>query len=243
VTTCSTAILHVDKDPWRRANLITMRKGLRSMSGLHVQNDGATRRGNATTWIAAITAGLRQGADYLCVMQDDLLILPPDLWTEATPAVEKHPDDFVSLCYLWKNQVEFAERGHRWIRTVGGSWTYALIAPPALWQQLLDYHYAYTPRTRPEGSRAEPAGDDNILSHFMVHEDIAVWNTIPSLVQHIGDRKSLMGHGNAPALRRSKAPWTEPITNWHDSNPPTVRLATPTWFAGYKDPEELLKHG
>ena len=154
-----------------------------------------TKRAWKRLWVTTGTHAL--------VLQDDML---PCLgfYSLATAAIEANPS--VPICFFTMRRMTLVEPARR----AGLSWAAApdvaiggsTVMPMHLLEDFLKW----------EARNVDPAypHDDGRLCLWAIDTKRLIWVTIPSLLQHVGD-KSTLGHGG---LDRT--------AGWYEDNPPDI---------------------
>ncbi len=175
--------------PARADRIAPILAGLEGFSRAQVVTDTQS----AGVWPTAKRAwrAIRHGATHHLVLQDDV-VLCRDFTQAATKALEARPD--VPVCfYANRLAVDQARaQGSSWAVIADGAWGQAICLPVGLVEDFL----AWEARTvRPD---FQPY--DSRVAMWAVRTRRPFWCTVPSLVEHDGDKESLLGH-HAPRPR------------------------------------------
>jgi hypothetical protein len=144
-------------------------------------------------------ANLRNAWLSLPQEADACMIIEDDVWPclDFLPTVAHALDTLYGLkgpvpaCFYctWKEPMDKAQaRGHLWMRINGGMWGQITILPPHMIRPFIrwvDGHWLYSSKHDGDGR----------LTMFLLAQQIPVYVSSVSLVEHIGYADSLLGHG------------------------------------------------
>lgn len=205
------AVTHVPDDPRRRADLINLKRRIPNRA-LEIVQD-RNRQGVWPTTKQAWKRLWMGGGTHLLVLQEDMLPCV-GFYDIASAALEANPD--VPVCFFTSRESTLVTPA----RTAGVPWAAAYDAavggatafPVHLLASFLKW----------EASNVDPAypHDDGRVCMWAVDTKRLIWVTVPSLVQHMGSHRSLLGHGG---LDRTAA--------WYADNPPEI-----DWTKGLHQP-------
>lgn len=154
-------------------------------------------------------------ATHLLIVQDDAAPCA-NFRARAHDAIEQHPDTLVTF-FLAGAPIRSARlamharhRGEHWTLMASGDWTptVALVWPTPVIARFLAFV-----AERPAIVRT---GDDNVVGLFTRLENLPVWATVPSLVEHPDVEPSLIGRKASGGKNRMRTA----------ANPPAPGLAT-----------------
>lgn len=151
------------------------------------------RRAPIRTYLACLRA-FPADAAALLVVQDDARPCE-NFRARAEQAVRERPNSLVALFLAGAPQrsARLAQQAHRrgesWVRMEARDWTptVALVWPRQYAERFLDWATAY------RGKNPKPIGDDNVVGAWTTAENVPVWATVPSLVEHPDVEPSLIG--------------------------------------------------
>lgn len=187
----SLAVMHAAFDAERRAMLISLERALGGRVGLDSHTHGwnyikdTARDG---VWPTARRAWLdyrRFDATHHLVIQDDIAVCR-DFLASVNVAVDAMPYAPISFFDLSRTITDAEAKGVNWATRRSLSMAQAvvipvpMIAPAVRW---IDQHV-----------KAGTEGDDERFSMYFLSHDITVWYTVPSLVEHVDNGVSLLGH-------------------------------------------------
>jgi hypothetical protein len=187
----SLAVMHASFDSERRAMLISLERALGGRVGLDTYTNGwnyikdGSRDG---VWPTARRAWLdyaRYDTSHHLVIQDDIVVCK-DFLASVRAALEAQPHHPVSFFDLSRTITDAQAKGLSWAVRRSLSMAQAVAIPtkyiqPAI--RWIDQHVKPT---------AE--GDDERFSAYFLTHGIDVWYTVPSLVEHVDNGRSLLGH-------------------------------------------------
>jgi hypothetical protein len=137
-------------------------------------------------------------------LQDDV-ILHPDFGT-GFPEIVKHITsgrmNAVSLFAPPRKQIkEWFESGYNFVENYKFLWAQALVLTPQFVEGLLGFAAGQSTRH-----------DDTVLGEYSQLSGMAIWNCLPSLVQHDLEVKSAMGTGvSCGGIRRETVVWEQTV--------------------------------
>lgn len=166
------------------------------------------KRAPIRTYLACLRA-MPPWASHSLIVQDDVR---PCTWFRghAVAAIRERPESIVAL-FLGGAPVRSARlaqqahrRGERWSRLHRSDWcpTVATVWPRSVAQAFLDFAVARPPTG---------TGDDSVVGEFVRANDVPVWVTVPSLVQHPDVEPSLIGRRAGAGRNRMRVAAVPPV--------------------------------
>lgn len=200
----SVAIIYAPWDTARQRNSIRLSQTLDSMG---ITNERVRAKQDESLWETAQRAWRQTPATatHRLLFPDDVDIVD-NFGRLATDALAERPKSPVSFFLLHSDIVaEARERGVSWA-TTGGAWGQAICLPTEYIDQMLTWC--------DESVKPDVTHDDVTVSVWAMYDlDEQFWNTVPSLVEHIGADDSLLG--NQPPIDRTAA-WYDPDVTHDD---------------------------
>lgn len=187
----SLAVMHASFDADRRAMLLGLERALGGRIGLDTHTDGwnyvkdGSRDG---VWPTARRAWLdyrRWNTTHHLVIQDDIAICR-DFLPSVKAALEAQPDHPVSFFDLSRSITDAQAKGVSWAVRKSLSMAQAVAIPTAMIGPAVDWIDTHI--------RPTAEGDDERFSAYFLSHKIEVWYTVPSLVEHVDNGVSLLGH-------------------------------------------------
>jgi hypothetical protein len=148
------------------------------------------------------------------VLQDDMLPC-----TNFIPAlhqiIQLKPSEIIHLFACNRAIDQALKEGKHWHTMPGGSWGGSIILPREHfeWYKWVDQHCL----------NFHKHSDDTRLDHYAMCHQKLIWNVAPSLIEHIGYDKSLIGN--------SRGDWRKSIKYIGDRDPLTI-----DWSQGMNNP-------
>jgi len=131
---------------------------------------------------------------HILLLQDDLLLCKNFL-EGLYKVVEANPGECICLCGRDQSIRSARNRGIHWSAVRFGSWGQANIMPVSMIKDFLEWCKRYT--------RPDYRHDDTILAYYLEYTQRRLWCTAPSLVEHLGATRSVIGASN----KRKVATW------------------------------------
>lgn len=215
------AIMHT---PWVEARRLNVRTLLRRLQqdpdiGHFEVIDDKSRAGPWVTAQKAWLAGILAGGDYHAVIQDDVAI-PVGFGGAVKRAIDVFPDHPIGL-YMG-GQKEFRDakdRGCRWIRKPEGVYGQGIVLPTGTIGEMIRWCQRYV---KPEW----PHDDYRIGLWIEYGLKRPAMMTIPTLVDHLDNLDSVMGHGKGiHAGKRHSAYYLDDVTDVDFEVDDTARIA------------------
>lgn len=121
------------------------------------------------------------------VLQDDMMPCKNFIPT-LYEIIRLNPDKIIHIFASNKAVMDALDQGKRWYTTPDGSWGGSVILPRKHfgWCQWADEHF----------NDFSPICDDTRMDYYAICNQELIWSVAPSLIEHIGYDKSLIG--NAP---------------------------------------------
>lgn len=168
------------------------------------------------------------------VLQDDMM--PCRNFIPALyEIIRVKPEQIVHIFASSKRVIEALDAGKHWYTTPDASWGGSIILPRKHfgWCEWADRHL----------QDFSPICDDTRLDHYAICNQEPIWSVAPSLIEHIGYDKSLIG--NSPLTWRMSSKYIgddDPMSiDWHKgADDPLV--FDKTWGTCYDDLDIHLKH-
>jgi hypothetical protein len=138
--------------------------------------------------------GTPDGASHRLILQDDL-ILCRDFYVGACRALRARPASPIAF-YANVKKIETARAaGSSWAR-VSDIWGQAQCLPTPYIPKFLEWADQH------EKPKLDPKCDDWLVTEFCRKHRLPVWATVPSLVEHAGASRSLIGFSNKTKVAR-----------------------------------------
>jgi hypothetical protein len=190
----SIALWHAPFDAQRRAWLTQICRKLGDTSKLErfVVSRDVTPSGCRLSWRRAAMM-LAPGATHHLVLADDMLPCIGFI-DHALTALAAKPDVPVCFFSMRKSQDEARAKGASWIISPEGAWGGAFLMPAEMTRDYLKWERV--------SIRDEYRTADRPVALYLMDNGIKVWQTYPSLLQHIGAPTSLVGHANKNRVTR-----------------------------------------
>ena len=187
----SVSIMHAAFDGERRAMLIGLLRALggrelldRETIGWSVTKDGS-RDGVWPTARRAWLDSLRYPSTHHMVIQDDIAVCK-DFIRAVKEALEMQPKQPVSFFDLSRAIADAAAKDVSWATRKSLSMAQAVVIPTQMIRSAVTWIDANVKPT------AE--GDDERFSAYFLTHGIEIWYSVPSLVEHVDNGRSLLGH-------------------------------------------------
>jgi hypothetical protein len=168
------------------------------------------------SWRMCWIAGLHIGADHVLVIQDDVLPCR-DFLGGVQQAIQRRPEDILRFFTVRGIQAKALEAHKSWIRSKT-TWVQALVIPSSA--RLPDFLEWSAAHIDPDYYSC-----DRRLTCYQLKKCIPAFVTAPSLVEHVGSSRSLIGHGKLPKPRLASRFIGEDVS-----------ALTIDWDAGLNDP-------
>jgi hypothetical protein len=154
--------------------------------------------------------GLETGADYLCQLQDDVLV-SPHFWPELHAMIAAVPDQVIGLEAAHPRGRQLARAGIRWYTTADFLVGVAYVLPRAFLDAFLDWR-AHELR---DGWVID---EDMLIGLFCLVTGRMIYHPIPTVVDHDVSLASNYGHENH-SHRRPSVTWENfepagPVASW-----------------------------
>lgn len=195
------SVWHAPWDAKRRANLAQIQARL---SPWIIKSPGAswgdayrviwkvandTQHSGWHTFRRAVINGILTNSTHVLILADDMLPCQGFLQL-AQAAIACHPESPMCFFSMRGSQLRAQERGCHWVISPEGWWGGASLLPTQMWEDFLAW----------ERANIDPAykSSDRRVSLFCMQRKLDIWQTVPSLLQHMDPSTSLYGHaGNA----------------------------------------------
>ena len=142
-----------------------------------------------TCWIT----GLLTKSTHHLVLQDDV-ILCDDFLKSTLKCIQVYPKSPIGLYVNRKIAEEARSKDYRWVQIPDGVWGQAIILPNFLISRFLDWEKKHIlPHFK---------HDDSRLAMFLVDQKIPAMCPMPSLVNHDGAERSIVGQSNKNKIAR-----------------------------------------
>ena len=124
-------------------------------------------------------------ATHHIVLQDD--VLPCQDFVEGLEAALTACPE-VPVCVFSRRKIihKSVEKGHSWVKLGDGCWGQGTCFPVSLIEPFFRWEW--------EHIHSFFKWDDARMALFCIYHDMPVWCTVPSLVEHVGHAKSLVGN-------------------------------------------------
>ena len=137
-------------------------------------------------------------ATHHLVIEDDLIFCR-DFMDGVRAAIEMQPYAPISFYANRKECQEAHDQGKSWVLIPDGTWGQAVCLPA---QMARDFTAWCDRRISPEAPKGEHVYLDSFLALYLMEIKKAAWCTVPSLVDHAGANRSLIGIGHAQKRAR-----------------------------------------
>jgi hypothetical protein len=127
----------------------------------------------------------RTEATHALFLQEDILLCENFL-PAVQRTVEVYPDDIISYYCPRKICTVEHQNGRSWVAIRGGIWGQAMLYPVRHIPAILDWCASTLTDNYPH--------DDTAITAYCLDKGIRAMITIPSLVEHVGYDRSLLGH-------------------------------------------------
>ena len=142
-----------------------------------------------TCWVA----GMLSKSTHHMIIQDDVIICN-DFLPATLKCIETFSESPIGLYANRKICEEAREKDYRWVQIPDGVWGQGIILPKNLIQQFLEWEHKHI--------KAEFKFDDSRLAMFLVEKKIPVMCPMPSLIEHDGAERSIIGISNKNKVAR-----------------------------------------
>ncbi len=178
-------------------------------------------REHASTWAERLyRTALASDADYLCFLNDDVIVCPS--FVEVLTAMHcARPSDPLSLHTTAPWAPDFKRAGLRWFRSHWYTGP-AVSFPRAALQSLVAY------RARLPRWFVESRNEDNVAMQWSWHGDAPFWHPLPAIVRHDVSVPSTLGYDHHP-MRTASVTWEEDA----------ARLADPSFWLEAHTPIQM----
>lgn len=201
--------LHVPDDPFRQAIVKAQRQSLDPIPLETVEDKH--RWGPLVTAFRAWSAAARSDRiDWHLFMNDDVAFTtPPGPHLAQLAALDPA---YISLfCSKNTEMKQALDKSQQWLSGPGIIYGAAYLLHHSLVTDLYDHARRWAPFLDRDYQH-----DDGILAIWAEHRQIPCWATVPSLVQHVGYNRSLLGHsGRTIAKHTASQPisWSSPTSD------------------------------
>jgi hypothetical protein len=180
------------------------------------------------SWRLCWIAGLATGADHVLVIQDDVLPCR-DFLGGVQQAIQHRPEDILGFFTVRRIQAEALEVHKSWIKSKT-TWVQALVIPSATLPDFLEWSAAHID--------PDYYSCDRRLTCYQLKKATPAFVSAPSLVEHIGSARSLIGHGKLPKPRLASRFIGEDVSaltiDWDARLNDPLRDSTDRWLPIYE---------
>lgn len=155
-------------------------------------------------WLSILDRAPDEGATHGIVLQDDMLPCRRFRATVEAAIAARPKVPIVIFCARPAAVAHARTRGHSWIESADGAWGGAVVLPIDMAREFVDWCDRHVDPAYPH--------DDGRLTLWAFWTGRRFWLTVPSLVEHLLPRDSLLGHHGG--FKRTAA--------WYVDDPPAI---------------------
>lgn len=222
-------VAHAGFLPERKATLSRLREQIGPGQYVAVSQ----QREHASTWSKRLyTVGAATGADFVCFLNDDVIV-PPRFLQVLEAMHSAHPTEFFSLHTTFPMARDLDAACQRFLRSywvTGPAYSMPMSRLVALQEWI-----AKQPRWF-----VESRNEDNVAMQWLWHQQTPAWHPIPAVVKHDVTVPSSLGYDHHP-LRQPTYTW-EDCTGDLTSAEFWTPLGVPILFECPWMPATVLQH-